>query len=86
VNIFVKPNFVETGGTRGSYIKPFGNIAKALEYADHITADKYEASVNIYLLGGGTHYMTTNYSHYHYDKEKSNKYSLNREILIQPVF
>ena len=55
-------------------------------YADEQTADAGEATVNIYLLGGGNHYMTKNPVHYSYAKSKSNQYSYNQNVIIQPAF
>ena len=46
INIFVKPSYVETTGD-GSYSNPFGNIVKALSYADEQAANKGETTINI---------------------------------------
>ena len=46
INLFVKPSYVETNGD-GSYSNPFGNIVKALSYADEQAADKGETTINI---------------------------------------
>ena len=46
INLFVKPSYVETSGD-GSYSNPFGNIVKALSYADEQAADKGETTINI---------------------------------------
>jgi hypothetical protein len=86
VDVFVKPNFVETTGD-GSYGNPFGHIAKALEYANDRVADMSgNPNVNLYLLGGGNHFMTTNIEHYNYDLTKSDKASNSQNIVIQPAF
>ena len=84
-DIFVAPELVETSNT-GTYQSPFGHIAKALSYADEYAADKGDTVINIYLLGGGIHYMTRNYNHYNYDKTKSNPTSYNQDVTIQPAF
>ena len=42
----MKPSYVETNGD-GSYSNPFGNIVKALSYADEQAADKGETTINI---------------------------------------
>jgi hypothetical protein len=86
LDVFVKPNFVETTGD-GSYGNPFGHIAKALEYANDQVADMLEnPNINVYLLGGGNHFMTTNIEHYNYDLTKSDKTSDSQNIVIQPAF
>ena len=85
LDIFVKPELEETSNT-GTYLSPFGHIAKALSYADAYASDKGNTIINIYLLGGGTHYMTRSMSHYSYDKTKSNQISYNQDITIQPAF
>ena len=85
VNVFVKPEHVETTGD-GTYANPFGHIVKALSYANEQAADKGETSINIYLLGGGNHYMTKNIEHSMYAASKSNAYSYNQNIVIQPAF
>ena len=85
LTLFVKPNYVETTGD-GTYSNPFGHIVKALEYADEQSADKGETTVNIYLLSGGSHFMTKNPTHYSYAKSKSSQYSYNQNVIIQPAF
>ena len=85
INVFVKPEHVETTGD-GTYANPFGHIVKALSYANEQAADKGETSINIYLLGGGNHYMTKNIEHSMYAASKSNAYSYNQNIVIQPAF
>ena len=85
LNIFVKPELEETSNS-GTYQSPFGHIAKALSYADEYAADKGSTIINIYLLGGGTHYMTRSLTHYNYAKTKSNQISYNQDITIQPAF
>ena len=85
LDIFVAPELVEKYNT-GTYQSPFGHIAKALSYADDFAADKNDTIINIHLLGGGVHYMTRNYDHYHYNKAKSNQISYSQDITIQPVF
>ena len=37
-------------------------------------------------LLSGDHFMTRNYNHYYYNKEKESKYSYNMNIIIQPAF
>ena len=86
VNIFVSPNLIETTAD-GSYGNPFGHIAKALEYANGQVADMSgNPNINVYLLGGDNHFMTTNIEHYNYDLTKSDKTSLDQNIVIQPAF
>ena len=94
LNLFVKASPEETNGV-GSYSNPFGNIAKAISYAQDQTADKGEATVNICKckismicvdLLKGDHFMTRNYKHYNYDKSKESKYSYNININLQPAF
>ena len=85
LDIFVKPELVETSNT-GTYQSPFGHIVKALSYVDEYAADKGNTIVNIYLLGGGIHYMTRNLNHFYYEKAKSNQISYNQDITIKPVF
>ena len=45
-NLFVKASYEETDGD-GSYDYPFGNIVKAISYAQEQTANQVEATVNI---------------------------------------
>ena len=46
LNLFVKASYTESSGD-GSYSNPFGNIVKALSYADEQSADKGETTINI---------------------------------------
>ena len=46
LNLFIKASYEETDGD-GSYAKPFGNIVKAISYAQEKVANKGEATVNI---------------------------------------
>ena len=46
LNLFVKASYAESTGD-GSYSNPFGNIVKALNYADEQSADKGETTINI---------------------------------------
>ena len=46
IDLFVKPSYIETNGD-GSYSNPFGNIVKALSYADEQAADKGETTINL---------------------------------------
>ena len=46
LNLFVKASYAESTGD-GSYSNPFGNIVKALSYADEQSADKGETTINI---------------------------------------
>jgi hypothetical protein len=86
IDVFVEPNHVETTGD-GSYESPFGHIVKALEYANGQVADMQgNPNINIYLLGGDNHFMTKNIEHYNYDVTKSDKTSLDQNIVIQPAF
>ena len=85
INIFVEPDYEETTGD-GTYDNPFGHIIKALRYANEQAADKGETDINIYLIGGGNHYMTKNIEQYMYAASKSNAYSYNQNIVIQPAF
>ena len=85
LDIFVSPSLVETSST-GSYSSPFGNIVKALNYANDYSANAGTTIVNIYLLRGGNHYMTRNFNHYHYNQTKNDKISFNQNINIQPAF
>ena len=85
LNIFVSPGLVETTNT-GTYESPFGNIVKALSYANDYSANAGTTTVNVYLLGGGSHYMTRNFNHYHYNQTKNDKISFNQDINIQPAF
>ena len=92
-NLFVKASYEETNGD-GSYANPFGNIVKAISYAQDQAADQDETTVNICMLIiiiyidllKGDHFMTRNFKHYNYDKTKESKYSYNMNIAIQPVF
>jgi hypothetical protein len=85
LNLFVKPEFEETLNT-GSYESPFGNIVKALTYANDKASEHSDYTINIYLLGGGNHYMTRNINHYHYNYEHKDQFSGLQNILIQPAF
>jgi len=85
--VFVRPNYDDAGTSPdGSYSAPFGHIAKAIEFSLDTTADKAGADINIYLLAGDTHHMTTNFDHFNYDRSKSNKYPSQLNMIIQPVF
>ena len=46
LNLFIKASYEETDGD-GSYANPFGNIVKAISYAQEKVANKGEATVNI---------------------------------------
>ena len=82
---FVRPNY-EPSTSDGSYGSPFGNIAYALAYANDQAAAHASATINIYLLGGDTHYMTRNTDHFQYDYENRDEYGYNQDITIQPAF
>ena len=92
-NLFVKASYEESNGD-GSYANPFGNIVKAISYAQDQAANQGETTVNICKyciiiytdLLKGDHFMTRNYNHYNYDKTKESKYSYNMNIIIQPAF
>ena len=92
-NLFVQAVYEETDGD-GSYDNPFGNIIKAISYAQDQAADQDETTVNICMLIiiiyidllKGDHFMTRNFKHYNYDKTKENRYSYNMNIIIQPTF
>jgi len=84
--VFVKPNYEDAGTLPdGSYSAPFGHIAKAIEFALDTSSDKTGADINIYLLAGDTHHMTTNFAHFHYERSKSNKFPSQLNIVIQPA-
>ena len=88
VNVFVRPNYVEENGD-GTYINPFGHIAKALSFAYDRAADMLDSSnitINIYLLAGDRHYMNMDGASYTYGATKSDKYSYNKDVTIQPAF
>ena len=45
-NLFIKASYEESNGD-GSYANPFGNIVKAISYAQDQAANKDETTVNI---------------------------------------
>ena len=46
LNLFIKASYIETSGN-GTYQNPFGNLVKALSYADEQTAENENATINI---------------------------------------
>ena len=69
----------------GSYANPYDHIVRALSAGMNSLAQYRSGTLNIYLLAGN-HYMTSGFNQYYYPTSKSNKYSLNYDITIQPVF
>lgn len=84
--MFVAPSILETSND-GTYASPFGQISKALGYADEYSSVySGTTTVNIYLLGGDDHYMTRSYGDIHYPNSQRNDNSFNQEVTIQPAF
>lgn len=75
----------ESDDADGSLDNPFGHLVRALNYGIYQVSQYGNGSLSIYLLNGD-HYMTRNLKDYFTEDEVLNKYALNYDILIQPVF
>ena len=84
ISVFVTSNS-RSDQADGTYAKPYDHITRALSSGIESLANYSSGSLKIYLLKG-KHYMTTRFDKYYYPTSKSNKYSLNYDVTIQPVF